>query len=545
VILLLRTSDKPISRRTAGCIVLLTVLLIIITRTFSLTYNMGYHPDERVFHSSTNSLMRSLLDPQEPFTEVKDYPEGAYLFHLPFHFLGEFWGRLHGTEYDHRLFGRISSVFYFVLSGIVGMGILRRYLGKTTTAMAFYGAILCFSLFFIEHSRYGVGDMISLFLLLLLIRLTADALSADSTRRYHILLLAACAVSGALGAVKYPLIMFVLIPVAAAWHRSSLPRKNKLLHALILLLFSFIFFLLFSPKGMRDPMYFIRVLLYETSAYVTNGTAYEAGGLLNHIVQLVLYTLFYADFPLSLLFTALAFAACAKKYKHRTDESDPTAHLFSVIIPALCTVFFVYNLFAKLVVFRTYTSYFGIAALYCAAMLGTLFSRGGIWRIGLVVLGTAMILRGSALLYLLTQEDETDARLTAAITAAADETWNKTTLIEPYCSVPTGLDAPAVEKLYPPSSGGDVRLDTYTLDIGELCIVGAYPFCYGQPYLFPAAASAEETVRAWACFQENNREYFVTQTHPDFWYRLFGGWIHGGTLSAFTMPCNYIYYRGA
>lgn len=79
-------------------IVLITVCIILVTRAFSLTYHMAYHPDERCFFSSTNSLMRSIFDANEVFTEFKEYPEGAYLFQLPFHLIGEVFGRLKGLN---------------------------------------------------------------------------------------------------------------------------------------------------------------------------------------------------------------------------------------------------------------------------------------------------------------------------------------------------------------------------------------------------------------------------------------------------------------
>ena len=75
------TKSRPISK---AWIAVLVLLLVLVTRAISLTYQIDIHPDEYKFARSTDSLMNAILVPGTDFVEEKEYPEGAYYFHLPF-----------------------------------------------------------------------------------------------------------------------------------------------------------------------------------------------------------------------------------------------------------------------------------------------------------------------------------------------------------------------------------------------------------------------------------------------------------------------------
>lgn len=158
-------------------IALVTILLIFFTRMVTLSHNLHLHPDEHVFYLSANSLLNSILHPGTTFEEYMEYPEGAYLFHAVFQFFGKIFRVLTGEEQQLQIWGRIASVCYFSVAVLLGMNLVARYLGKTPVSATVYGLTMCFSLFFMEQSRYGTGDMISLMLLMLLLILTAQAMA--------------------------------------------------------------------------------------------------------------------------------------------------------------------------------------------------------------------------------------------------------------------------------------------------------------------------------------------------------------------------------
>lgn len=159
------------------CLLIVFVVIgICITRGIGLTYNMSIHPDEKVFYSAADSLANYITGGAEEFVEVKEYPEGAYIFQMPFQLLRKGLEIVTGCEQNAVIWGRVSSVFYFIIAVILGIMILKQFFGNSILSMAVYGLTMTFSLYFIEHSRYGVGDMISLFLLMLIIYMSGMAI---------------------------------------------------------------------------------------------------------------------------------------------------------------------------------------------------------------------------------------------------------------------------------------------------------------------------------------------------------------------------------
>lgn len=489
--------------------------------------------------------MNALLDPDEEFPEVKEYPEGAYLFHLPFHLSGHLLERVVGLPYNMGLCGRVSSVVWFCLSVLLGIWLLARYMGGNRAAVWLYGLSMCFSLFFLEHSRYGTGDMISLFLIMLIILFTARSVERGFTGWLPWLTFFLC---GSLAAVKYPLLQFILIPLIMLWHCAPGKPSRKLFGSLLGLALAFLGLLLFSPKAIGDPGYFVRVIQREMDAYVYSGTTYEAGGLLNHIASMAVYTLFYSDFPLAVLLTAAAvihwFTGFMKKLR-RGEKIPAQAFLFHVLIPAHTVLFFVYNLFPKLLVFRTYTPFFGLSVLYASLLLGQLWDKGRKQQVVIALLCCLMTLRGAGLVYVMSSQRRVEERMMAMISQTVDESWDKTVFLRPYL-IPLPEELKPTEKVtlqaYLEQRSGDPSMSP-----GTLLITGSYEH-WANEYMLPILGNSEgsEKVREkayqWEFFKEINRDHYVGQSYPDWYYYLFGGWIRGGTLSATVIPCNQIYY---
>ena len=539
--------SQPISKTWVAVLVL---LLVLVTRAISLTYQIDIHPDEYKFARSTDSLMNAILEPGTDFVEEKEYPEGAYYFHLPFHLAGLLLEKLTRLEYDMAVCGRVSSVFYFCLAVLLGMKLLVKHMKAQIPAQLLFGLSMCFSLFFLEHSHYGTGDMISLFLIFLIIDLSAEAAGHGFSGKY---LYPAWFLSGVLGAVKYPLLLFSVIPLSVYLYSSRSGLKGKLAGTGLFLLLTLSGLLLWSPKAITDPGYFVRVIEREISAYVSDGTTFEAGGLLNHIAAMVIYPLLYSDFPLSSMITAGLFIALALSFAKKRKAGETVSgeeFLLWTVVPGLCTVFFVYNLFPKLLIFRTYTPFFGLSVLYSSYALGKIWKMGG-WKRSLIgVLSLLMILRGGVLTWVMSSEDRARKGLMEQIETAVDENWSSTVIISPYVIT---LDRERfknleVEKLqaFLEKRGGDPSMEA-----GMLVITGAYEHALSGRYILPIVSHAEGNLSSaelnylWSFFKEINGVHYVGQSYPDWYYYLFGGWIRGSTLSTTVIPCNQIYYRSA
>lgn len=543
------TCGKSLPRGRAWAAVLV-LLLILATRAISLTYQIDIHPDEYKFARSTDSLMNTILEPGSSFVEEKEYPEGSYYFHLPFHLAGVLLERLTGLEYNMAVCGRVSSVFYFCLAVLLGMKLLAKYMKAAAPAPLIFGLSMCFSLFFLEHSRYGTGDMISLFLIFLIIYLSAQAAGHGLSGKY---MYPAWFLCGVLGAVKYPLLLFSLIPLSLFLYASCRGLKGKLAGTGLFLLLVLAGLLLWSPKALADPGYFLRVIEREMSAYVSEGTSFEAGGLINHIASMAVYTLFFSDFPLSSLVTAGLFISLARSKLKKRKNGEPMGgeeFLLWAVLPVLCTVFFIYNLFPKLLIFRTYTPFFGLSLLYSSYVLGKMWEDGGWKRRIISVLALLMMVRGGALVWVMSSEDRVRERLMDQIEAAVDENWSSTVFLSPYVM---SLDKeqfrnPETEDLedYLAKRGGDPSMEA-----GMLVITGAYEHALAGKYLLPVISRAEVNLSSaernyqWSFFKEINGVHYIGQSYPDWYYYLFGGWIRGGTLSTTVIPCNQIYYRSA
>lgn len=521
-------------------IILVTVALILVTRIITLTHNRQLHPDEHVFYLTVTSLANSILEPGTPFVENKEYPEGTYYFQLPFQLAGQLLRNLIGIDglTGAQHLGRLASVFYFVIAVLLGMRLLWKYLGKNRISLWIYGLTMSFSLFFIEQSRYGTGDIISLMLLMLLISLTAQALEPDSKTGWWA---AAFFVSGILGAVKYPQLVFALIPLTAFLCQPGLRKGRQIL---LFLLITIAGFFLFSPKTMLDPSYILRVIQREGNAYLSSG--HKAISTANNLLNLGLYLLLYSDFPLLPLAVLAGFVwrflSLLIRRKNIADRAG-TALLFAYIVPGICVFFFSYNLFVSTQFFRTYLPFFGILTLYTATAAERLFSKNKWSRIAVLVLAVCMILRGLGFIWILSDDNKVQEDLTAMVSGAVDENWKETWYTSLF-SFPVA-EEPGVSVYEHHFVNPLVEHNgSYTIQPGQLIITGAQAFHYGLPHLLAVDESYQKNALFWSSFKEANQDYFVGQLYPHVYYYLFGGWIRGSTLSQYELPCHYIYYRG-
>ena len=253
------------SKRQAAAIILITVFLVALTRGLTISHNMELHSDEHVFFTAAQSLKGYLSGSSPVYEEVKEYPEGAIVFQLPFHILTAVINRLCSAGISPRLSGRIADVFYFTIGVALGGVIIYRFFSKKPVYTALYGLIAVFSLLHIEQSRYGTGDAISLFLLMSVVLLTASGLSAEKRRGMHVAF--AVFAAGAAGAVKYPLVIFAAIPAFAAVRlMRGAPRGRKLAAAAAFLAVLWLGFAVFSPKAALDPFFFLGDLYVAAAA---------------------------------------------------------------------------------------------------------------------------------------------------------------------------------------------------------------------------------------------------------------------------------------
>ena len=531
-------------KRSFLLIVICSIALILITRLPTLSHNLYLHPDEHVFYLGANSLLTSILHPGIPFEECMEYPEGSYYFYAAFQLLGKVFCTLTGQEMDLQLWGRIASVFYYIAAVLLGMRLVARYLGRNTVSLVLYALTMCFSLFFMEFSRYGTGDMISLMLLMLLLNLTAQALTACKSVSWWT---TAFFVSGILGAVKYPLLLFMFVPLTAFLSQPG-SRHHRFRHLVLFLFACICGLLLFSPKAMLDPAYFLRVISREGTSYTAERISHEPGGWLNHLLCMVIYSLFYSDIPLLFpLILALFLCRCMGFFKSAKagTASDPTDLLFCVILPAAALIFLGYNVFVYLQFFRTYTPFYGIVTLYAAVAAGNLFSRKGLWRTVIVLLSGFMILRGCWLAYAMSDQERDLEKFSRQIESAVGSSWSETYVTCDFATYPavileSGIPVESSYDLQPvlDQNGGQLLIQP-----GQLVLTGARAYHHGQKYLLPVDEQAEANISQWHDFMAANQDYKIAQCYPDYYYYLFGGWVRGGTLSQYEFPVNYVYYR--
>ena len=528
-------------RKLTIAIVGLVTFLILFTRSITIAHNIELHPDEHVFVKASVSLVKALFRGWAAYEEDKPYPQGAYVFQMPFHALQILTARITGTTQNAYLWGRIAGVFYFTLGWLLGARILYSDFRCSKTVLAVYGISACFSLFLIEQSRYGTGDPISGFLLNLVILCTLEYLRREA-RGW---LFPACAAAGALAAVKYPLLYFSLIPLSAVFMEKG-NAKTKTVQFFSGLLIIVVGFLVCSPSALKDWHYILQVVSRETYQYVTGGSFSEQGGFFNHLLSLILYHLLYSDIPLGPVFFGMGVLLLDRRFA--AEGRDPANRFLSRTIPILCLGFFIYNLFVPLMYFRTYYPFFWISLMYSACGLGTLLESRGVRRRIAVILLTLMAFRGCFLVYAMSEKLPAD-HLVRISQDYTDNQEKRVVFLEPIKQL-RGLYVPGNAER--PEDSVSILLEDYRSDDdgsmelrpGDLVITGNLEFGRAQKYLLPIKDEVIlQLIDSWKEFQRVNEPYLCTTTYPALYYYLFGYYLKGSSAGSLEFPDNFIYYR--
>lgn len=519
-------SPKFTRKRILLIIIFSMLALILITRLLTLRHGLKLHPDEIVFFSSASSLFLN-----SPYHVYKLYPEGAFLLQMPFQMARQLVLLLmhygDGAQlYGAHMTGRFAAVFYFSLGAVFGCTFLYQIQKKTFPIVLFAGMIV-FSLFQIEQSRYGTGEAPSFFLMMAILNLLVLYLRSN---KVWLLYFAAFA-TGVLGAVKYPQLYFILLPIGAAClnRRSS---KSLAINIPVVVLFTLAGLICFSPSLLK-PGFLSQVISRETNAYLANPNIVSAGTPLGHLISLTIYHLFYADVPLAPIFAIVGVIALFKQSEKKNSRA-----LFAVFVPLVFVGFFVYNLFITTLFFRTYYLYFCLFMLYSAIGLAELFAKKHIKPLILALL-CVTVLRGGYLTALLAQPQKE-----AGAVLYSNENWSDQVTVTfaglgfvngdiPAQATQLGMNDTFITK-------------TPSLEESEFCIFGGYEYAIARNRIFEIKdANVLSATNGWNTFKEQNEQYRFDQLYPDYYYYLFGYWLEGSMGTLYEFPSVYYYYKPA
>lgn len=510
--------------------VFLSAVLLIIgaTRLPGLMHGSDLHPDEQVFLRSATALSNFLLGLTESYFPKKYYPEGGFLLHTPFQLL-----RIAlNLDVSDVYVGRIAGLVYFLLGAVMGFIVLRRFFTTEKSAAAVYLLTLTFGLIHVEQSRYATGDTGSFLLLMILLYFSFRGMESGKLKYF----LLASAAGGMLCADKYPLAFFLLIPYLGFRKTFTGSSKKQLGRDTWKAAGCFFLgFFLLSPKALTDPTYLFWVCAHETHNYMAGTNITEVGGPHNHLISVAIYTLLYSGIPLLTGAVAWNWVSNIRKFKEKTG----TEFLRDSVIPGVCVVFFLYNLFVTAVFMRTYYPFFCIIDLYCAALGAKWLKEGGKKKIVLLALCTLMCLRGGTLLTLLGTDDGT-ASMKRFMANVPRESYTFITELKPghMAFYDTELPMPVIAT--------DLKDERFAEDLslqpGELLISTYQEYGTCTPYFLPIfSRNVREYISAWQDFKQVNEEYYLGQLYPDWYYILFGFWVKGTTGMPFEFPANQFY----
>lgn len=537
--------EGPSSRFAAGrnayLIIGLMLLAVLVTRMLTLTHNMGMHPDEFVFFYSSESLAHKLLGIADQYTEVKEYPEGAFVFQAPFHMAAWLLQKVTGRSLYIQTVGRLSAVFYFLAAAGFGGSILERWFPKRKWSLPIYALTVTFSLIHMEQSRYGTADAISACLLMALVLFCASAQDSAGTQAIIARLLAASFTAGALSAVKYPLVFFFILPIVTAL-RST--RKGKtstrafLLSGMAILMV--MAFFICSPKAAADPMYVVRVIQKEMGNYVAAGNLCEVGGPWNHLLSVILYLTLYSGFPLASVFLVTSGVREIK----RSPAADEKGALFNKIIPCALLVFLFYNLFSTTLFMRSIYPFFCLSDLYVASEAARWIEEKGTKKRVVLVLLTFLLVRGGYHTAALTEKRGTE-RLNEMILTAASDNWQHTILLGPGYFLPFDDGLLTDPEAWDTDDARYRTEEALKLNPGDMVLCATQEHSRNNPYFFPTHYPvANLQIERWQTFKTVNKAFYKGQVYPEHYYWLFGYWIKGTTGTDYEFPSNRLYYCG-
>lgn len=520
-----RQFSKSSRKRILIYIIFSMLVLIAVTRLLTLRHGLRLHPDEVVFFSSSSSLFFN-----SQYHVYKVYPEGAFLMQMPFQMVRQLILQImHYTDnpqfFGAHMTGRFASVFYFSLGASLGCTFLYM-IQKKTLPIILYAITIVFSLFQLEQSRYGTGESISFFFLMVILNLLALYLRSNKIW----LLLAAAFVSGALGGVKYPQIYFMLLPIGAAILNRRSSRTPLLFNIGAIILCSLAGFICLSPSVLKQG-FLMEAITRETKAYLVKPNVVSAGTPFGHLLSLTIYHLFYSDVPFAPIFAAIGVVS-----SYRKSEKTSSDAMFSILAPLVVVGFFVYNLFIPSLYFRTYYLYFCFFILYSSIGLTELFTRKRMKQVVLALL-FVMALRTGYLTYLWSQPQKD-----AGAPLYAHEKWSEDAAVTftgmgfATGDIPTQAKQVSIYEAF--------ISQTPTLEAGEFQVVGGYQYCIARNGIFEINNKDVLSIKnGWNTFRDENEQYLFYKLYPDYYYSLFGYWLEGSMGTLYEFPSVYYYYK--
>jgi len=77
---------------------------------------------------------------------------------------------------------------------------------------------------------------------------------------------------------------------------------------------------------------------------------------------------------------------------------------------------------------------------------------------------------------------------------------------------------------------------------GDVVITGALEYGVSAPYALPISdEKSNALIDGWKKFKDENRDYYVGQSYPQWYGYLFGYWLRGVPASKFDFPTYYIF----
>lgn len=525
-----RLGSRRLSENQKVWIILFVLaVFILISRFASMGHEMRMHPDEAVFYNGASSVVTG----DYQFEQVKDYPNGALVFQMPFHYLGKLITTSLDVVYEPQVWGRIASIIYHMLAALLGGYMMWRYIGKSVTSVAFYAGIMSFSLLQIEQSRYGTGDAISLFVIMMI--LYAIFLFFEEENDFYLYF--ASFLVGSLAAIKFTLLIFAAYPLCAAYlhnkHRGE--RKSLLKPNLLIMLWVAGGLILFSPQWFKDHAFFLKAILSEMNSYVLRGNFGAIATFANNLASSLIYQLLYAEFPLALPIAIYGLVRMIAK----GDRKSAKDSFLCFVIPVSIFVFLLSNMVVATFFFRAIYPYYSLCILYTAYGLGELCQRKKL-KIIIAVLMAFMVVRGSVFIYALMQPSGSYQMYE---TLTEHEEWE-----DRVSTVRYGWRFTATQKAIPDPvtfTSEDVFKESYPkIREGEFVVTQSVDYAMTQTHFFPSGNDAYDKLRTnWEAFKEENQQYYIGQAYPRMTYPLFGAWMLGSTLTEYEFMSNYIYYR--
>ncbi len=503
---------------------------LALTRGITIKHNFMGHPDEHVFYGSTEMLMYDILY-GEQYEPLKAYPEGTYVFRLPFHFAAQLIELEDDYTYNVRLWGRISSVFYYSLGCVLALWLVVRALGGGKAGAIIYALTACFSLFQLEISRYGTFDPVSFFVLMLAIVMLCQYIR----RGKDIFILAASFCIAVAAAGKYSLAYFFVLPAALLIMQK---REKKLRLSLLMLICAAVAFILFSPSIIRNPRFFIDTVFGGLSGYIVGGNPEGYSTAPESLFSAIVYQLFYSDLPLSGILALLCAARVFRENRHELEGK-----FFGLVLPAALLVFLAYNCLLTTFFLRTLFPFYCIASVYAAAGLGRVCGKVGLKALA-VLLCALMIVRTAYCVSIMADED--------AATRRADEFVQllETEQIKEVIHLGNFFVAKELTKAFAEQPVDHVTLynllagEFPEIEEGQLIITDSLEHGWAKYCLFaPNKEQIKNITQGWEDFKADNEEYLLGTLYPQHYYWLFGYWVHGSTATNYEFPNCYVYYR--